>query len=357
MPRKPTVIGTVAPAASFAPTRIGGNAPATPAAPKTVAQPRVVPTAVVCKVPVKKVAPSAIVCTGVPANAESRSSLASEKPKVMASPSSLSASPVPSTSRPYTPTVMPGSRWSKVTVSLDELKKRFPTRSDDLLAMVRRKIATAPLMPDAPMEWLRFGEKQQEAVSKLIKRRLELTSSNGTRLTPALLGQLKNILQELLDSMDSGLFKRSTSRVWADKKPEVELLEKRLNDELPQLRVLSSRMGELAQDISKVEHQLQALAVASIYLEEVFSDNATLISARMTSIAATHALAIEQIQLFELEGNQLLQLATLVQDGILVRLPSVYSLLAQASNRLNETQKLLLTESLLELSSTIDKAK
>lgn len=243
-----------------------------------------------------------------------------------------------------------------MTASIEELRECFPQCSPDVLALVKKKLANAPHASDTAMQWLRFGERQQETLSALIKKRLELTSSSGTRLTPAFLSQLKAILRELYESLEGSLFRRSTSKVWSDKRAEVEMLEQRLTAELPNLYRMNASLEELAEHLRKIEQQLQALLFAGEYIEKKSPGSvAAAIAPRLASITASHALAVEQLMLFELECNQLHSLAVLVQDGVLVRLPSMYSLLAQASGRMNETQKLLLAESLSDLMTLIDR--
>lgn len=361
MVRKPTIIGSATP--TVTPTRIGGTS-AVPTRDETP-----LPTSVA----VTKVAPTTIRSAPTPSSPLGTvRTVTAIKPQAspVSTPSST-VSPAAHSSRTSAPprptglsqvlapsavTALPGARRVPLTASIDELRECFPQCPPDVLALVQKKLANAPHASDTAMQWLRFGERQQETLSALIKKRLELTSSSGTRLTPAFLSQLKAILRELYESLEGSLFRRSTSKVWSDKRAEVEMLEQRLTTELPNLYRMNASLEELAEHLRKIEQHLQALLFAGEYIEKKSPGSvAAAIAPRLASITASHALAVEQLMLFELECNQLHSLAVLVQDGVLVRLPSVYSLLAQASGRMNETQKLLLAESLSDLMTLIDR--
>jgi hypothetical protein len=334
---KPTIISTPATGSTLAPTRTVGMAGegATHAEPAPSVRPTAIkPTAIPgATAPATKAAPqpAAMKPTGLPYQAPAPAVVPAEHVKA---------------------SVMPGTQRKPLDVSIETLTRRFPGTSNATLVEVHAVLAgVCPQTMDMPA-WLRFGVPAQEQVSTLVKARLALLESAETRAVTQHLSRLNTLLREVLDAMEGGLLRRSVAKVWESVVSEVRQLETLLSQAGASLVTL---IGELEKLIHKNEaggEALQAHALAADYLFDVVAPEIRqLMTSRQLAMTTSQALTIEQIQTLALDKESVKELMTLVQDGVLLQLPAVYSQLAglSAVSKPSDTQRFLAAEKLTEI--------
>ncbi|WP_370682413.1 hypothetical protein [Comamonas sp. GB3 AK4-5] len=260
---------------------------------------------------------------------------------------------------PLQASALPGVRSLPFQASVPALQQLFPQACALSLQQAAHAVSSAPLPGSAVLAWVRYGEKAQQTLAELVRQRLELADGKPLRLVPALLRHLHGRMADVLEAFQGGVFRRSPARVWRETAPEVALLEAQLRQALPVLQSLHDQLGDLISRVRAAQQALQALDMACMFLmDKVGAHIQPTLAARAGAVLASLALAMEQLQMLTEDQSRLLELMQLVQDGVLLKLPAVLSQLARLNGAahapLNETQRLLLTEVVLEFSTFIE---
>jgi hypothetical protein len=333
---KPTILGAPETGSSFAPTRLEGSTGegATHAQPAPTARPTAIkPTAFPgATAPTTKAAePAAVKPTAMPYQAPTPAVAPAEHVKA---------------------SVLPGVQRKPLDVSIETLVRRFPGTPSAMLVAVHAVLAgVSPQAMDTPA-WLRFGVQAQELVSALVKERLSLMETAETRAVTQHLSRLHALLHEVLDAMEGGIFKRSVAKVWDTVEGEIRQLEGLLSTGGASLVTFIGEVERLVQKNRAAGDVLQAHALAADYLFDIApSDVGPLLTTRQTAMTTSQALTLEQIQTLALDKGSVQELMTLVQDGVLLQLPSVYSQLAglSAVSKPSDTQRFMAAEKLTEI--------
>jgi hypothetical protein len=256
----------------------------------------------------------------------------------------------PSVRQPVQASVLPGVQRKPLDVPLGELLARFPLADVGLLERVQEILAGIMAHSMSATVALAFGKPEQESLSSLVKDRLSLMEAAASRSVAQHLARMQTLLREVLEAMDGGFFRKPAATVWAGVSSEVQQLEGLLSNAEPALSRLQGSLAELSAKASGAEQTLHATSLAAEYLSGVASaDVSPLLVSRATSLVTSQALAREQVQMLAVDTTKVQELTTLVQDGVLVQLPAVYSQLAGLSTKPSDTQRYLATEKLNEI--------
>ncbi len=329
MTPKATVIGST-PKGVVAPTRLdGATSTLRPATTSTPIQPTTLgPT----KLGAAPVAPPA-----APAQA----------PKPTAMPAGVA---LPPHSAPVQASALPGTQRKPVEVSLAELTSRFPGLAADIKPQVQGVLAGLSLQTMSSSAWLAFGTSAQEEASELVKSRLSLMEASATRAATQHLTRLLALLDEVLDALNGGFMRRSVQKAWSEVEAEVRALEGLLNPLQHQLMALIGKFDELSGECSAVDVNLQAHALAAEYVLDLLdAQPGSLLVGRIAALKTSQALVLGQIQTLELDKTQVQELTALVQDGVLLKLPAVYSQMAGLPSKPSDTQRFIAKEKLDEI--------
>ena len=344
MPIKPTIIGAAAApqaGSKLAPTRLGGSGAGgvVPTQPAPPAQPAMRPTAF---------KPTAMPST-VPAPAQAPAVQPTSMAKPTAMPSRPPA-PAPAPAEPLRASVLPGTQRKPLEVSYEQLAQRFPGTDVNLLERARAILAGVSLHTNGAASWLSFGVQAQEAVTGLVLERVSAMETSPTRDVTTHLARMQLLLSEVLDAMDGGFFKKPASAVWASVAGEVRQLETLLRNAGPKLSEMLVTLSAMEPKLRDAGEVLQAHALAALYLVDVAgSDAANLLVSRATALTQSQALVLEQQQMLALATTNVQELITLVQNGVLLQLPAVYSQLAGLPTKPSDTERYLATEKLNEI--------
>lgn len=247
------------------------------------------------------------------------------------------------------PSSLPGRRHTGIEVTLDELRACYPEQPEPVLERTRAVLAGVILSTASSATWIGFGVDVQEALADLVRERLAAAQQSPTRAIAQHLNRLQALLTDVLDAFEGGLFRRSPDVVWQGVKPEVQSLEQlakaggvELRGQLKALEVQRSTLPDLAV-------RLQASAVAADYLAHTHSEAADLLLARQASLTASQLLLKEHALHLEGDIAHVQALTSLVQAGVLVKLPSVHAQLAALSGKPNDTQRFLAVEKLTDI--------
>lgn len=328
-----------APAVGRKPTVIGGREPAPPGGSPTVIgtptkryTPTVISQAVASPAPATRHGPTVIPGSVAPAPAAPR---AVER------------------SKDWKPTSLPGVQVDIAHVDLAALESQFPQERATVLAEVRRLLTGGSLTAGAPF-WIGFGLGVQESLSQAIKSRLTIVERPALRSATQHLARLHALLGDVVESLDGGLLRRSAHRVWQAVEPEIHQLEGLLRTSGSDLALVIGDLDKLKSSGGAVEQELEVIGRALEFsLERVPADVAGVVLSRLTSITGAQALYKEHVAYLELQVQQLQQMVSLILDGVLLKLPAVYGLLAALPPKPSETQRFLATEKLSELTKLI----
>lgn len=184
----------------------------------------------------------------------------------------------------------------------------------------------------------------------LVKERLAAAAASPARDVSTHLARLHHLLGEVLDAMDGGFFKKSAAAVWRASASEIQQLESLLVAAGPGLAQMLATLGQYVVQFQECGVTLQANSLAAQYLADIVGpDVANLLQSRSTALATSQALVLEQLQMLTLDSTQVQELTTLVQNGVLLQLPAVYSQLAGLSTKPSDTERYLATEKLNEI--------
>ena len=266
-------------------------------------------------------------------------------------PTAVSAQPAaPAPSAQVRASVIPGVQRKPLEVSHTALAARFPGADAALLECVRARLIAVSLHALSAPAALAFGKPEQEDLASLVKDRLSLMERAASRGVTQHLARMHTLLTDVLSAMDGGFFRRSAAAVWASVSGEVQQLEGLLANASPALSTLQGSMAELSSKATQMAQDLEASSLAAQYLADVASTEiVSLLVSRATSLVASQALALEQVSMLALDTTKVQELTTLVQDGVLLQLPAVYSQLAGLTSKPSDTQRYLATEKLNEI--------
>lgn len=367
MSRTVTVIGG-ATAVPARPTRFGEvSGPVSP--PPAVLKPTPMPTAIVAGGSAGPVAtPIGPSVLGGAAGPDAAPRVASPVPAAPASPTLIQPTtpmPPPGAARgekvvavgaPIQASALPGAQRKPIVVTVGQLGQRFPGLDCAVKEQVQALLAgISPSAMDTGA-WLNYGASAQEELAKLVKARLALMESSPTRGITQHLRQLQKLLSEVLDAMSGKLFSRSPLKVWAAVDAEVMQLEELLTQATTALVGMIQKIEELRRQNLDAGRSLQAHALTGEYLADLVSPEVgSVLLSRIAALNASQALMVDQVHALALDVSSVQELATLVQDGVLLKLPAMYSQLAGLSAKPSDTQRFMAAESLTEIITTLQR--
>lgn len=272
-------------------------------------------------------------------------------------PTRLGGPPGAVQARPIEASALPGKRQQSLQIEPARLALRFPGAQPALLERTHALLAgLSPQAMDASA-CLRFGALEQEGLAALTRQRLALMEASATSGVARHLARLQGLLREVLDAMDGGLFRKPAAKVWAAMAAEIRQIESLLSQAVPALAGMLAELEALADRLAQAGGALQAQALAAEYLRDVLDmDRSQLLAARQAALQASQALVLEQLQALALDRRRVQELTALVQDGVLLQLPSVHSQMAGLALRQNDTQRFLATEKLAEIIGFIQRS-
>lgn len=337
---KATIIGAAAPesGSQLTPTRLDGlgaggteHAHPAPAMRPTVFKPTAMPGAVPVEQSGTPAPPTARKPTAVPSTAPAHAPAVAPAEHIHAS-------------------ALPGTQRKPLDVAYETLALRFPGTPPKVLERARAVLAGISPKGMDTAAGLAYGVQAQEELAALVKQRLVLMESHVTRGVAQHLARLHMLLREVLDAMDGGFLKKSVAKVWDSVVSEVRQLEDLLSKAGPALLGVLADMEKLSNKNKDVGEVLQANALAAEYLIDLMDAQVgQLLVTRLTALSTSQALVLEQVQTLTLDKERVQELMTLVQDGVLLQLPSVYSQLAGLSAKPSDTQRFMAAEKLNEI--------
>lgn len=270
-------------------------------------------------------------------------------------PTTLPAEP-PRSAPALQASALPGVVRPPVSVDWDALRQRFPGLPVNVLALTQSLLAGVSVEGQSAAAWLAFGVPAQETVSRLVKERLALMEASPARSATQHLSRLQTLLGEVLDALEGGFLRKPAHKVWAALSVEIRQLEGLLEPAGASLQRTSAQLEDLKARNQESALTLQAHALALDWLSDRIPAQAgAVLLSRQTALHTAQALALEQVQTLGLDQQALQELSTLVQDGVLLQLPAVYSQLAGLSAKPSETQRFMAREPLAELISLIQR--
>lgn len=264
-------------------------------------------------------------------------------------PTAIPAVPA-SVAPPVVASALPGTVRKPVLVSTDVLMARFPSAEPDQLDKVKAVLAgSTPETWDTPA-WLNFGVEAQESVTEVVKARLAILDGDVLRGVPQHLGRLQSVLADVLDSLRGGLLKRSARQTWLKLESEVTHLEQLLSDGCETLFGVLNELVSLATRSLESQAAVTTHFLAAEYLAEGLApEKESLLLARRMALATSQALLQEHMLALRQDAARVQELITLVQDGVLLKLPAAYSQLASLPERPSDTQRYLAVDKLNDL--------
>lgn len=352
-----TVIGQKP--AGFEPTRIG-QASGEGIKPTTSIQPTVIksspePAPAEAAGPARAPTPTVIAPTRIAPTAIG-SPVSGPRFAPTAIPASPAAAPVisPASRAPIAPSILPGTHVALAQIALADLVSRFPGESEEVLQRARGLLAGISFANEGASFWLGFGVRPQEDLAGEIKERLALLDSPTVRSVSQHMARLQALLKDVVEAMEGGFLRKPAHKVWADSQAEVQQLEGLLRSGAGAIGTLIDKLGRLIASSKEVGVHLAVNAcVLDFSMDKVPDALGSVVLGRLTAISSSQAMRLEHLAHTELQIQQLQELVSLVQNGILVKLPSLYSSLAALPAKPTETQRFLTVEKINELSQLL----
>ncbi|MFC0698030.1 hypothetical protein [Paraburkholderia humisilvae] len=248
---------------------------------------------------------------------------------------------------------------SAKAVPLETLARRFPDAKPDVLARARAALLGYGNAAAGETDWLTFGVAEQSTVNAALKDQVALLESPGRRDASAHVARLHEILTDVLGAMEGGFFRKSAHTVWQQHSTEISHLETLLNRAGDELRRMLDSIAELHRRYATAVEELQSRFVAGQYLLDGMSrnDSAHLLQSRLMALTASQTLAQENRLHLQQQEAGLRELAVLIQDGVLVKLPSVVTQIAALPDKPTDTDRYLAREALSNLTQLFERSR
>lgn len=270
-------------------------------------------------------------------------------------PTALPPSPaIPRHKVAVTASAIPGVVRKTVDVSLADLEKQFPLAHPDELQSI--KAILAGVSPDTwdAVTWLNYGMEVQEDVSKLVKDRLVLNDATDLRVAPRHLSQLHTLLMDVLEGLTGGVLRKPSKQAWLKNEAEIRQLASLLET---CLRGLMDAMGKgNALEVSSAAEITRVTAfvgAAEFLMDRIPADKAQLLLSRQMALMTTKTLLQEHLLSLKQDESRVKELVVLIQDGVMLKLPAVYTQLASLPDQFNDTQRHLVVDKLDDLLKTL----
>jgi hypothetical protein len=250
-----------------------------------------------------------------------------------------------------------GGASTAKAVPLDALAHRFPGARPDTLARARAVLlgygSHAAVRPD----WLAFGVAGQASVNAALKDQVALLESPGRRDASAHVARLHAMLTDVLRAMDGGFLRKSAHTVWQQHSTEIRRIETLLNRSGNEMSRMLDGIAGLYRRYACAVEELESHYLAGQYLLDSMSgdDMAHLLQSRLTALAASQTLAQENRLILQQQESRLRELAVLIQDGVLVKLPSVLTQIAALRDKPTDTDRYLIREALGNLTQLFER--
>lgn len=265
---------------------------------------------------------------------------------------------IPAPPAPITLSALPGVQRKSLEVGIPDLVKKYPGVGLAVLQRVQRLICGIHVTSFDSVRIIGFGLDAQAELAALIKQRLDVAQAPAMRAAPQHLTRLHLLLSDVLAAFGGGFLKRSPEKVWADCRSEVEQLQKLLGDAAAELVTQLGCLSALRLPAEACSESLEALALAADYLlDEVSPDQASLLVGRVASITSSQAMVREHVIYLSQDISAIEELVLLVNDGVLLKLPSIYTQLASLAGKPTETERFLASEKLTDVLQTIKQRK
>lgn len=351
-PPGPTLIGQTASAVralptptsikkeSFRPTAVPESAPIDKALSQPNAQPPLMPTSI-----------ASVSAANPPASVIRPASPTTLQPAPTSLTAALEAPPAASArSAPFVPLAIPGVQRLPVEVSTESLARAFPKYTAEDRDRAQAALSGFSLEAVNPAVVLSFGKDPQEDLTAIVRERLAFAQRPGVRFVLQHLARLQTLLQIVLDSFEGGFLRKGPQKVWHSNVTEIQQLEALLDEADDHLAAELSELAEIKKRCESCHADLRGTALAAEFLGgQLRDDMASLMLSRLGSLIASQAMVIDQINLIDQDAEALQELTLLVQDGVVLKLPSVYSQLAALSSRINDTERFHAVERLTEI--------
>lgn len=244
-------------------------------------------------------------------------------------------------------------------VPLDSLAHRFPDANSDVLARTSAILLAHGTQSAVRVAWLSFGLTEQSTINATLKDQVTLLESPGRRNATAHVARLQEILTDVLSSMEGGFFRKSAHAVWQQHSPEIRQLETLLDSSANDIQRILFGISNLKRRYAAGVEALVPRQLAGLYLLDGMANDpsAHLLQSRLAALTASQALAEENRLLLEHQEGGLQELALLIQDGVLVKLPSVVTQIAALPDKPTDTDRYLAREALSNLTQLFDRTQ
>lgn len=270
-------------------------------------------------------------------------------------PTSLSPSAIKAVERvEVSASVLPGVVRKTVEVGLAELAARYPLAQPDELQRIRAILAG--VSPDTwdSVTWLNYGMEIQEDVSRLVKDRLALNDATDLRTAPRHLAQLHTLLMEVLEGLTGGVLRRPGKQGWVKHEAEIRQLASLLEGSLRGLMDAMAKSNALAvESAAELTRTAAFVGAAEFLMDRIPADKAQLLLSRQVALMTTRTLLQEHLLSLKQDESRVKELVVLIQDGVMLKLPAVYTQLASLPDQFNDTQRHLVVDKLDDLLKTI----
>lgn len=253
-------------------------------------------------------------------------------------------------------TSLPGMVRKTLDVSVSELLKCSPNSTTAVCEKARAILAG--ITPDtwSTTEWLNYGVGVQEEVAALIKERLTLLDDHTSRTIPPHLTRMHRLLNESVDSLKGGFMRKPSKNGWEKNEREVKQIADLLEKGSDRLFQTLTEIDDLIKRSNDKEVDVTATSTAADYLLGILpQQKAELLQSRAMALLTSHALLQEHVLCLQQDAERLRELIKVVQNGVLIQLPSVITQMANTPDEPTDTQRFLAVDKLSELIQLLDK--
>lgn len=263
---------------------------------------------------------------------------------------------------PSAPTTVPGVRRERIVATARELRVLSPGASAAACDAAVRLIAAFPAAKASERRAVLWGHDLQKAYGDKVTGTLTLAQDPLVEQARSHVARMMEILGSIdlmgvcghgKGGLFGGLARSMNQRVDTPGEltaalEELQLLLQRMGAAIDKLIDLADRLRQHASEIGEIEREVEAAALAALFLAERVSRNAPELAQRFTDRAMSLTATVAQVRhgdaVHRIQIEQPLQLIGTIQNVALVTLPgwlgsiASLSVLSQAERKLTPTE-------------------
>ncbi len=236
------------------------------------------------------------------------------------------------------PTVIPGTVRKRIPVTISELRQFSLGLKEEVYAQALALLDTFVIEKISDRKAVMWGYESQKSYSDLVSASMNLSQTSVLTTVRTHLQRMTDILGSTdfigvcghSPSLAGGLFKGMNRKIdsleeWKSAQEELKLLVQHMEDALTELLALSEQLEEYSKKFDEVSLQVEAAALAALYLSDYLEKQGNAFAQRFTERSMSLTQSLAQIRqndsIRKLQIDEPIRVISVIQNVVLVLMP------------------------------------